>query len=247
MYEHENKRDIHAHSSSAARLVTPRLVTTRRRLRASSAAACSLRLPSLLHLLPQPLRVLLLCLYKRGRSSPERHNRSPSSFRHKVLTTVLLLCSSPSRLAACIAGRDNRPPKPHLLSPVREKGDKVFGECSARLLFFITDSDDFFPDVHDLLDDMAGEDTDPKSSASTAAVPYVFLSFLLKVLPQFLVLVLVLHMLGSTSYMQRLFTFSLSERMTCFISSILVMLYLVFLLIKSFGKLLIFPTEDYLA
>ena len=60
---------------------------------------------------------------------------------------------------------------------------------------FITDdpvADDFFPDVHDLLDDMAGEDTDPKSSA----VPYVFLSFLLKVLPQFIVLVLVLHMLG---------------------------------------------------
>ena len=106
---------------------------------------------------------------------------------------------------------------------------------------------------------MAGEDTDPKSSASAAAVPYVFLSFLLKVLPQFLVLVLVLHMIGSTSYMllailsaldmigygsymQKLFTFSLSERMTCFISTILVMLYLVFLLIKSFGKLLIFPT-----
>ena len=78
---------------------------------------------------------------------------------------------------------------------------------------------------------MAGEDTDPKSSASAAAVPYVFLSFLLKVLPQFLVLVLVLQMIGSSSYMQKLFTFSLSERMTCFISTILVMLYLVFLLI----------------
>ena len=106
---------------------------------------------------------------------------------------------------------------------------------------------------------MATEDTDPKSSASVAAVPYVFLSFLLKVLPQFLVLVLVLHMIGSTSYMllailsaldmigygsymQKLFTFSLSERMTCFISFILVMFYLLFMLIKSFGKLLIFPT-----
>ena len=42
--------------------------------------------------------------------------------------------------------------------------------------------DAFFPDVHDLLDDMAGEDTDPKSSASVAVVPYVFLSFLLEVL-----------------------------------------------------------------
>ena len=47
---------------------------------------------------------------------------------------------------------------------------------------------------------MASEDNDPKSSASAADVPYVFLSFLLKVLPQFLVLVLVLHMLGYTSY-----------------------------------------------
>ena len=88
--------------------------------------------------------------------------------------------------------------------------------------------DDFFPDVHDLLDDMAGEDTDPKCSASAVDVPYVFLSFLLTVLPQFLVLVLVLHMIGSPSYMllailsaldmigygsymQKLFTFSLSE------------------------------------
>ena len=43
-------------------------------------------------------------------------------------------------------------------------------------------ADDFFPDVHDLLDDMAGEDTDPKSSAPAAAVPYVFFSFLLEVL-----------------------------------------------------------------
>ena len=106
--------------------------------------------------------------------------------------------------------------------------------------FFVTDApdsddyfpdDDFFPDVDNLLDNMAGEDTDPKSSA--AAVQYVFF-FLLDVLPQFLVLVLALDVLGSTpymqlallsvphmlsysSYMQMLFTFSLSERMTYFI------------------------------
>ena len=114
--------------------------------------------------------------------------------------------------------------------------------------FFITDSDDYFPDVDYLCNDMAGEDVDPKSSASAAAVPYVFF-FLLDVLPQFLVLLLALHMLGSSSYMQlvllsaidmigygsyiqKLFTFSLLERMTCFISTILVMLYLVFLLIN---------------
>ena len=128
--------------------------------------------------------------------------------------------------------------------------------------FFITDApdlDDYFPDVHDLLDDMAGEDIDPKSSTAAAAVTYVFLFFLLDVLSQFLVLVLALDVLGFTpymqlalqsaldmlgysSYMQILFTFSFSNRMACFISAILVMLYLVFLLIKSFGKLLIFPT-----
>jgi hypothetical protein len=106
---------------------------------------------------------------------------------------------------------------------------------------------------------MAGEDTDPKSSASAgAAVSYVFLPFLLEVLLHFLVLVFALDMLSSTSYMQlpmlshmfgyntymqMIFTLSLSERMTCLISTILVMLYLVFLLIKSFGKLLIFSNN----
>ena len=106
---------------------------------------------------------------------------------------------------------------------------------------------------------MAGEDTDPKSSASAAAATYVFVPFLLEVLLQFLVLVFALDMLDSISYMQlailsaqdmfsygsymkMLFTLSLSNRMACFITTILVMLYLVFLLIKSFGKLLIFPT-----
>ena len=95
---------------------------------------------------------------------------------------------------------------------------------------------------------MAGEDTNPKSSATAAAVPYVFF-FLSHVLPQLPLLVLALHMLDSTSYMQlvllsaidmisygsymqKLFSFSLSERMTYFISTILVMLYLVFLLIN---------------
>ena len=63
--------------------------------------------------------------------------------------------------------------------------------------FFIMDapdSDDYFPDVDNLLDDM--EDTDPKSNASApTAVPYVFVSFLLEVLQQFLVLVFALDML----------------------------------------------------
>ena len=138
---------------------------------------------------------------------------------------------------------------------------RILGALYATTDFFVTDapdSDDYFPDVDNLLEDM--EDTDPKSSASASVVvPYMFFLFLLEVLPQFLVLVFVLDMLSSISYMQlatlaaldmfsyssymkMLFTFSLSNRMTCFITAILVMLYLVFLLIKLFGKLLIFPT-----
>ena len=103
------------------------------------------------------------------------------------------------------------------------------------------DSDDYFPDVDNLLDDMAGEDTDPKTGAS-APVPYVLILFLFEVLSNLLALVSVLDMFGSSSYMQMMFTFSLSNRMICFITAILVVLYLVFLLIKSFGKFLIFPT-----
>ena len=92
---------------------------------------------------------------------------------------------------------------------------------------------------------MAGEDTDPKSSTSAAVVQYVFLLFLLDVMTQFFALLSVLHVLGSTSYMQlhlvsvldvfssssymqTMFTFSLSDCMTCFIFAILVMFYLLF-------------------
>ena len=52
-----------------------------------------------------------------------------------------------------------------------------------------------------------------------------------------------LDMFSYGSYMKMLFTFSLSNRMVCFITATLVMFYLVFLLIKSLDKLLIFPTS----
>src|SRR4051812_27258180 len=51
-----------------------------------------------------------------------------------------------------------------------------------------------------------------------------------------------LDVFSYSSYVKLLFTLPLSNRMTCYITVILVILYLVFLLIKSFGKLLIFPT-----
>ena len=99
-----------------------------------SAAGCSLHLrpfvsPPAATLSPPSLAPI------KGRSLlSERRTRTTSSSRHRFLSTALLLRSFPSRLAACTARRDSRPPKPHLLSPVREKGDKVFGERFARLL-----------------------------------------------------------------------------------------------------------------
>ena len=73
------------------------------------------------------------CAYKREVTPLGDTNQNFSFLSPPVPISALLLSSS-SRLAACTASRDSRPPKPHLLSPVREKGDKVFGEPSARLL-----------------------------------------------------------------------------------------------------------------
>ena len=65
---------------------------------------------------------------------------------------------------------------------------------------------------------MAGEDTDPKTGASapvpSAPVPYVLILFMLEILSQLLALVAVLDVFRSSSYMQMLFTFSLSVCMT---------------------------------
>nr|XP_045088966.1 uncharacterized protein LOC123493341 [Aegilops tauschii subsp. strangulata] len=49
-------------------------------------------------------------------------------------------------------------------------------------------------------------------------------------------------MFCSSSYVQMLFAFTLLNYMTCFICTTQVMFYLVFLLAKAYGKLLIFPT-----
>src|SRR4051812_26137805 len=60
----------------------------------------------------------------KGRSLlPERCTRTSSSSHHnKFLSTALLLRSSPSRLAACTAGWDSRPPKPHLFESCTGEG-----------------------------------------------------------------------------------------------------------------------------
>ena len=129
MYEDENKRDIHARSSSAARHASSRRREIEYEWRTSSPAAVSLVLFSSQCSLSPPSLVPI----KGWSLLSERRTRISSSSRHKFLSTALLLSSS-SRLAACTASRDSRPPEPQLLSPVRKKGDKVFGERSARLL-----------------------------------------------------------------------------------------------------------------
>ena len=87
---------------------------------------------------------------------------------------------------------------------------------------------------------MAAEDTDPKTGAS-APVRYVLILFLLEGLSQLLALVSVLDVFGSSSRVRILFAFTLLVYMTCFISTIIVMFYLLILLIKSYGKLFILP------
>ena len=63
-----------------------------------------------------------------------------------------------------------------------------------------------------------------------------------EILQQFLLLVFALQMFYSSSHVQMLFAFSPLDYMTYFTSTIIVMFYLLFLLIKLYGKLLIVPT-----
>ena len=165
LYEHENKRDIHARSSSAARLASSRRaagcgnepsrylnfchalrVYERSLGRWKVFAAveikcerCTLRLLSVRFISLGPFSsrrcplASFSCAYKRE-VAPLRETHQNFPFLSPPVPISELLLSFSSRLAACTAGRDSRPPKPHSLSPVREKGDKVFGECSARLL-----------------------------------------------------------------------------------------------------------------
>ena len=110
MYEHENKMDIDTRSSSAT--AAPRRAVGC----GKEPSRCSLCLPLLLHLPSLPSCLLLLCLQKRGRSSPERRIRYYLPLAIEFLITTVGLRN------------------PTSLSPMREKGDKVFGERSARLL-----------------------------------------------------------------------------------------------------------------
>ena len=149
MYEHENKRDIHARSSSAARRAagcgneTSRCLNFCHALRVYERSLgswkvfavvdieyerCTLRLLSVRFISRVPfssrrsLSPPSLAPIKGRSLLSERCTRTSSSSRHRFLNTALLLRSSSSRLAACTAGRDSRPPKPHLFESCTGEG-----------------------------------------------------------------------------------------------------------------------------
>jgi hypothetical protein len=141
---------------------------------------------------------------------------------------------------------------------VREKGDKVFRERSARLLA-ITDAheedvfpnEDFFPDIDNLFSDMSltDDNTNGDSATASAPTPYVFLfiAFLFQIMFQFLSFlicldILLFNLMLLAICLDLLPVYYLLRIMITLISIKLVMFYSLLLRIKSFGKLLIFPT-----
>ena len=111
--------------------------------------------------------------------------------------------------------------------PVRERGNQVFGARTRAT----AGSDDFFPDIGNLiLDDM---DDNVNAGGAALAAPYVILSFLFEILVEFMFLVCALDVICSSIML---------VRMISLISAIAVMIYLLFIRIKSRSNLLIFPT-----
>ena len=176
LYEHENKRNIHARSSSAARLATPCLVTTRRGLQEWAE--------------PMSNFCHALRVYERSLGSwkvfavvDNEYERLSCAYITEVAPLQRDTSEGPLPLATqfqslrccCL---------PH---PGLRRAPRVI-VSALRMLGFMS-----YKQLH---------------------------------------LVSILDVFTSSSYMKTMFTFSLSDCMTCCIFAILVMLYLVFLLIK---------------
>ena len=92
-------------------------------------------------------------------------------------------------------------------------------------------NDDFFPDLGNLILDDMGDSVN--TGGASPAAPYVILSFLFEIVVEFMFLVCALDVICS------------SAMLVCMISLIfapVVMIYLLFIRIKSRSNLLIFPT-----
>ena len=127
---------------------------------------------------------------------------------------------------------------PVYCDPIRERGDKVFGERhhATTGFFFNTDADDyfpdedFFPDVDVLFDNMSTPNANGSSSSTGL---YVILLYQFEILLQALFLATCVELLPA---------YSLLDGMTSLFPISLAMFYLLFLWIKSTGKLLIYST-----
>ena len=111
--------------------------------------------------------------------------------------------------------------------PVRERGDQVFGECTRAT----AGSDDFFPDLGNLVLDDMGDNVNAGGAAPAAS--YVILSFLFEIVVEFMLLVCALDVICSSAML---------VRMIILIFAAVVMIYPLFIRIKSRSNLLIFPT-----
>ena len=119
-------------------------------------------------------------------------------------------------------------------NPVRERGNQVFGErirATAGSDDFA--NDDFFPNLGNLILDDMGDNVNAGGAAPAAL--YVILSFLFEIVVEFMFLVCTLDVIGSSAML---------VRMISLISAIAVMIYLLFIRIKSRSNLLICPTHD---
>ena len=116
--------------------------------------------------------------------------------------------------------------------PERERGDQVFWECT-RATAGSDDftNDDFFPDLGNLVLDDMGDNVNAGGAAPAA--PYVILSFLFEIVVEFMLLVCALDVICSSAML---------VRMISLISAAVVMIYILFIQIKSRSNLLIFPT-----
>jgi hypothetical protein len=127
---------------------------------------------------------------------------------------------------------------PDACDPLRESGDKVFGERFCATTDFITDvdeffpDDDFFPDISSLYDDIG--DNTGNANGSSSTVPYVLLILLVEIMMQFLALV---------SCLELFLSYSLIDVVTSLFILFLVVIYLFSILVISCAKLLIYPTD----
>ena len=114
--------------------------------------------------------------------------------------------------------------------PVRERGDQVFGKRT-RATAGSDDfaNDDFFPDLGNLILDDMGDNVN--ADGASPAAPYVILSFLFEIVVEFMFLVCALDLICSSAML---------VRMISLISAIAIMIYFLFIRIKSHSNLLIF-------